>query len=396
MPMQLRAVRSPRLARLGMVMLASFGLSAPTIGRSQSSVSSEHESILTIDHYVAQDSLAPSVAGQKTQLYLRERVRVDALSRSASFEGKVVLFVHGAGTPAEVAFDVPYEDYSWMSYLARAGYDVFSVDMTGYGRSTRPHVMNDPCNLTADAQIALGLADSGGACEPSHGYPATTIASDWHDIDRALAYIAELRDVERVSMFGWSLGGPRAGGYAARHPDRVDKLVLLAPAYNPNLPDRAPAAPAPGTVMTSQSNDDFLANWDRQVACDRQYDSAVADSVWAEMMKSDPVGGTWGPGVRRAPRTSVWGWNRRVVGSSMTPTLMIAGIHDAQVTPDRVEALYEDLGAERKVLIDLGCASHNAMWERVHLMMFAASLEWLRTGTVNGIDHGVIRMGYDD
>ena len=32
----------------------------------------------------------------------------------------VVLFVHGAGTPAEVSFDVPYKDYSWMAYLAHA------------------------------------------------------------------------------------------------------------------------------------------------------------------------------------------------------------------------------------------------------------------------------------
>ena len=41
---------------------------------------------------------------------------------------RVVLFVHGAGTPAEVAFDVPYQDYSWMAYLAQAGFDTFSVD----------------------------------------------------------------------------------------------------------------------------------------------------------------------------------------------------------------------------------------------------------------------------
>ena len=41
----------------------------------------------------------------------------------------VVLFVHGAGTPAEVAFDVPYSDYSWMAYLANAGFDVFSMDL---------------------------------------------------------------------------------------------------------------------------------------------------------------------------------------------------------------------------------------------------------------------------
>ena len=43
-----------------------------------------------------------------------------------------------AGTPAEVAFDVPYRDFSWMGYLASAGFDVFSMDMTGYGRFHSP------------------------------------------------------------------------------------------------------------------------------------------------------------------------------------------------------------------------------------------------------------------
>jgi len=31
------------------------------------------------------------------------------------------------------------------------------------------------------------------------------------------------------------------------------------------------------------------------------------------MLESDPVGATWGPGVRRAPATTVWGWNGMVV-----------------------------------------------------------------------------------
>ena len=49
--------------------------------------------------------------------------------------------------PPAVTFDVPYKDYSWMAYLAEAGFDVFSMEMTGYGRSTRPPPMNDPCNF---------------------------------------------------------------------------------------------------------------------------------------------------------------------------------------------------------------------------------------------------------
>ena len=59
---------------------------------------------------------------------------------------------------------------------------------------------------------------------------------------------------------------------------------------------------------------------------------------------------------------------------------MVAGAHDKQVPPDRVRAAYDDLGATEKVLIDLGCSSHNAMWEKNHLLLFSASLEWLKDG----------------
>jgi hypothetical protein len=74
--------------------------------------------------------------------------------------------------------------------------------------------------------------------------------------------------------------------------------------------------------------------------------------------------------------------------------LMVAGIHDKQVPPDRVRQLYTDLGAPQKMLIDLGCSSHNAMWEMNHLALFDASLQWLTTGAVNGTRNGVLRLGY--
>jgi fermentation-respiration switch protein FrsA (DUF1100 family) len=76
-----------------------------------------------------------------------------------------------------------------------------------------------------------------------------------------------------------------------------------------------------------------------------------------------------------------------------TPTLIIAGALDKQVTPDRVRAAYDDLGSPDKVLIDLGCASHNAMWETGYMTMFSASLEWLKDGTVRGTRSGVLTMG---
>jgi fermentation-respiration switch protein FrsA (DUF1100 family) len=82
------------------------------------------------------------------------------------------------------------------------------------------------------------------------------------------------------------------------------------------------------------------------------------------------------------------------VGKSMTPTLIVQGIHDKQVSPARAKDLFADLGAPQKMLIDLGCSSHNAMWEGNHLLLFRASLEWLTSGTVNGAKDGVLTLGY--
>ena len=351
----------------------------------------DSESVLTIDHYVTVRSTVPAIAGQPAEIYLRERVQAGTALRGSAGADRVALFVHGAGTPSEVAFDVPYQDYSWMAYLARAGFDVFSMDTTGYGRSTRPAPMADPCNLATDRQAGFVAVP----CPPSYPHALTTIASDWDDIGAAVDYVRSLRHVETVILFGWSLGGPRAGGYAGRHPDRVRKMVLLAPAYNRGTAANPPAAiPAPGVPMNTQSRQEFTANWDRQVGCSDQYDPAAADVVWTRMLESDPVGATWGPGVRRAPQTTVWGWTPAIAGKTTIPTLLVAGAHDKQVLPERVRDLYADLGSKEKVLIDLACSSHNAIWERNHLLLFRASLEWLIQGSVNGSKEGMIKLGY--
>ena len=47
------------------------------------------------------------------------------------------------------------------------------------------------------------------------------------------------------------------------------------------------------------------------------------------------------------------------------------------------------------MFIDLACSSHNAMWERNHLLLFRASLEWLMQGTVNGARSGMLKLGYE-
>ena len=374
--------------------LLAVGISLLLAASANPASADDGEQLLTIDHFVPVRSTVPAINGQQTQIYVRERVKAGTALRGAS--AGIVLFIHGAGTPAEVAFDVPYQDYSWMAYLARAGYDVFSMDTTGYGRSTRPAAMNDACNLSAEQQKQFVPSLIAKPCQPSYPNQLTTIASDWNDVGAVVDYLRAQRRVQRVSLVAWSLGGPRSGGYAAQNPDKIEKLVLLAPAYSRDMAASAPALPAPGVAMNTQSRADFDANWDRQVGCTDQYDPLASQSVWTNMLASDPVGATWGPGVRRAPQTTSWGWTTDVVKKTQIPTLMVSGVHDKQVPSERVRNLYADLGSPQKVFIDLACSSHNAMWEKNHMLLFRASLEWLQSGTVNGMKTGMLRLGYGD
>ncbi|HEY4264333.1 MAG TPA: alpha/beta fold hydrolase [Micropepsaceae bacterium] len=353
----------------------------------------DSQRLLTIDHYVLTHSIVPAIKGQPAQIYVREKARAATMARESGGANNVVLFVHGAGTPAEVAFDVPYQDYSWMAYLARAGFDVFSMDTTGYGRSTRPAPMNDPCNLAPDQQPRLTPA----RCAATYPYQLTTLESDWNDVGAVVDYLRSLRHVDRISLVGWSLGGPRSAGYAAQHPDKIARLVLLAPAYNRDAKANPPGEiPFKGVAMNTQSRAEFDANWDRQVGCPDQYDPAASQSVWTNMLASDPVGATWGTGVRRAPVTTSWGWTSDVVKKTTIPILMVSGAHDKQVPQQRVRDMYADLGSPQKIFIDLVCSSHNAMWEKNHRLLFQASLEWLQNGTVNGMKTGMLRFGYPD
>jgi pimeloyl-ACP methyl ester carboxylesterase len=251
--------------------------------------------------------------------------------------------------------------------------------------------MNDPCNLAKDRQAGFVPAP----CAPSYPHTLTSMASDWADVGAAVDYVRALRHVDRVSLVAWSRGGPRAGGYAAQHPENVRRLVVLAPAYDRSTSaDAAGRTLSDGVPLNTQSRQDFDANWDRQVGCTDQYDRAASNAVWTEMLASDPVGATWGPGVRRAPETAGT-WPPAMAKKLSVPSLMVSGAHDKQVPQDRVRDLYADVGSMEKVFVDLACSSHNAMWERNHLLLFRASLEWLTQGTVNGLKSGMLKLGYD-
>ena len=114
-----------------------------------------------------------------------------------------------------------------------------------------------------------------------------------------------------MSLVGWSLGGHRAGLYAATHPEKVERLILLAPNYVRTSPAGPPATlPAPGFPMALRTRSQQV-NWPG-VSCEGQVDPAMRDPLRASVGEFDPLGASWGPvgGVMRIPVTSQWGWNQ--------------------------------------------------------------------------------------
>jgi pimeloyl-ACP methyl ester carboxylesterase len=345
--------------------------------------------IASVDHYVPTLSGSPTLEGTPITLFLRERIGEAALRAGRRSVGsQVVLFVHGGSFPGVPDFDLPYEDYSWLAYLAGEGFDAFAVDLTGYGRSSRPH-MDDVRNVAADQKPLIGV-EPGPAPFPKR---LTSIASDWADIDAAVDFIRMQMNAERVHLVGWSGGGPRIGGYAAQFPEKVGRVVLVAPAYLPVDAVNTDPAGEPVQIATRET---VFARLEAGTTDPALYDPAARETFWRCNMEMDPVGAAWGPGVVRAPRLICgYRWPKALVPRFAAPAMLIAGERDLEVKAESVHRLFKDIGSQRKVLIDVEDGTHFMTHERPRARLFEASLEWLSRGTYRGTARSAFRLGRD-
>ena len=117
-------------------------------------------------------------------------------------DGKpAVLFVHGSSMASQPTFDLSVPgrpDSSVMDWFAQRGFTCWTVDMEGYGRSTK----------TRDI-----------FCDISNGTDDLAAATD---------YIFKTRGIKSFLTYGISSGALRAALFAERHPDRVARLALDA------------------------------------------------------------------------------------------------------------------------------------------------------------------------
>jgi pimeloyl-ACP methyl ester carboxylesterase len=378
------------------------------------------------DFYVSHVSTVPANVGDEVKLFVRER---------GNSCGPPVLMLTGATQPAMVPFDLQFVDveknstkpllshYSWMTYLAKAGFDVFAMDLQGYGLSTRPAVMDNPCNAsTSDRALHLvPPLEPGGACPTEYAALRkysnllTWSHSEWDEIDSVVNYILAARHRERVSLIGWSQGGPRAGGYASEHPEKVERLFLYAPAYNWNDPTTSPTGPfPPGSPISIRTVKAFFAQWDGMVdpvKCPDEFDPVIRAQLSASLVQFDPLAATWGteplwraPAFNLPPSTTTnpnprpgeplkvpgraYGWNSAAAAKIHMPTLLIRGDNDTQVAFVEVANLYSDISSESKVFVHVACGAHQLVWERQHMALLDASAQWLKDGRYNGERNG--------
>src|SRR5205807_1867799 len=151
----------------------------------------------TAPKLVTEEMMVPA-ADPGIEIYVRNKRPADM----AGFRPeRTLLFVHGATYPAETAFDLKLDGLSWMEYIAARGYDVYLLDVRG------------------DTAVK--------------------------DISAVVDFILKRRGLARLNLIGWSWGTTLMATYTTQNAQKVERLVLYAPAWIRTTPSLVQTGPGP-------------------------------------------------------------------------------------------------------------------------------------------------------
>jgi pimeloyl-ACP methyl ester carboxylesterase len=311
----------------------------------------------------AEDFRVPSKAAG-IELFVRNKRPAGTEAFSSN---RIVLFVHGITFPSESTFDLSLDGLSWMDFIARAGYDVYLVDIRGYGGSTRPAAMSEP---------------------PDRNPPVATLGDAVDDIDAAVDFIRQRRRVERISLIGWSWGTVVMGRYTALRGEKVDRLVLYAPVWQRKTEALAARGTNVGAAYRLVNVAASKARWLTGVARDKQEQLIPPgwfESWMAATLATDPWGSKQTPAVIRAPNGGLPGpqaagdWVPPYDPSAIkAPTLLVKGEWDAETPSYMAQTLFPLLvNAPMKQYLEIGEGTHSIMLERNRMQLFRAVQSFL-------------------
>ncbi len=284
---------------------------------------------------------------------------------------RTVLFVHGATYPAHTNFDLKLDGVSWMEYIAARGYDVYLLDVRGYGHSTRPKEM----------------------AEKSETHPPI-VRSDTavKDVSAVVDFILKRRNIPRLELIGWSWGTTLMASYTTRNPGRVERLVLYAPVWIRRTPSLVHAGPGPLGAYRTITREQVRTRWYTGVPEDKKESLIPADffDAWLDAtLASDLVGAKMNPPAVRAPNGVVqdgleyWSAGKPYYDPAQitVPTLLVMGEWDADTPPYMAQTLFPLLvNSPGKRFVALAEGTHHMMLERNRFALFEAVQAFLDEG----------------
>ena len=290
------------------------------------------------------------------ELYVRNK-RPEGMTQFSP--DRTVVYVHGATYPAETAFDLPLAGLSWMDHIASRGFDVYLLDLRGYGRSTRPKEMDQ---------------------RPEANPPIVTTEVARRDVGAVVDYILQRRSIQKVNLIGWSWGTSIMASYTTENPGKVNRLVLYAPQWirTTPLPFSTANLGAYRTVKREAARDRWLNGVPEAKKAELippGWFETWADATFA----SDPVGAAQNPPVLRAPNgilldeVTYYAAGKPIYDPARitVPPLLLVGEWDRDTPPYMAQTLFPLLlGAPAKRLVMFGEATHTIIMEKNRMQLF--------------------------
>jgi len=185
---------------------------------------------------------------------------------------RTLLYVHGSTYPASTAFDLRLDGWSWMDFIASRGFDVWLLDLRGYGHSTRPREMDEP---------------------PENNPPIVRTDTAVADIGAVVEHILATRKIDALNLLGWSWGTTQMATYTTQNPHRVNKLVLYAPQWLRTTPSPLTTQGKIGAYRTVERSQ-MLGRWLNGVPEDKR-DTLIPPGwfdAWADATMATDVEGS--------------------------------------------------------------------------------------------------------
>jgi pimeloyl-ACP methyl ester carboxylesterase len=305
------------------------------------------------------------------ELYVRNKHPAGVQTFSSD---RVLIYVHGATFPSEAMFDLPVAGASMMDVLAAHGWDVWLLDVRGYGRSTRPPEMDKPAG---------------------DNKPIVDTAMAVRDMGSVVDFVMARRHVEKVNLMGWSWGTHIMGLYTTTHNANVARLVLYAPGWlsKDKVPPDAPPLPAYRTVTREEAH----TRWLTGVPDDKK--ATLIPTGWFDMFAdaafaTDPAGAKQTPPVLRVPNGVVqdsrtyWRSGKPLYQPSdiAVPTLLIHAKWDADLPTYHTAAYFAELkNAPHKRWVEFGEGTHFMMLEKDR-MQFIQEVELFLEESPQAVD----------